>query len=425
MRRHKAEQFEQALHRAAQGEEIEGELASLVEVAHQATVLAESPPPPPQGLLPGRQRFLREANRIRVGKTTRRKEQGRMSRPMKLAAAALAALLLFGLVFGSSQAMADSLPGEAMYSLKLAAEQVRLGLTNAPQSKADLNLAMLEKRIGEVVALAGEGKAADGKAVAQVERQLGAALRAAAEVEGPAASQALGQLATAIQQQQRTMTRIMEESSESEQPLLQRMVRVMNRVREEAHVGQLNPDGLRHRLGNGWLEITTEESGVGNGLGTQQGSGQGDADPNGPAGPPAEDQPGPGPGEPAGPAAEDKPGPGPGESAGPPEEDQPGPGPGEPAGPPEEDQPGPGPGEPAGPPEEDQPGPGPGEPAGPPEEDQPGPGPGEPAGPPEEDQPGPGPGEPAGPNPDSKHDSETDKAKSNNASGAAIGNGKQ
>ena len=48
MKRRKPEQFEEALQRAARGEGVEGELASLVEVAHQATALAEAPPPPPQ-----------------------------------------------------------------------------------------------------------------------------------------------------------------------------------------------------------------------------------------------------------------------------------------------------------------------------------------------------------------------------------------
>ncbi len=68
MDKREAEQFENALRRAALGEPTEGWLTPLVHTARQVMILSETPPPPPHGLMPGRQRFLAEAARLRAEK---------------------------------------------------------------------------------------------------------------------------------------------------------------------------------------------------------------------------------------------------------------------------------------------------------------------------------------------------------------------
>jgi hypothetical protein len=67
MDKQETEQFEEALLRAALGEPAEGRLAPLVRTARQVMLLSETPPPPPHGLMPGRQRFLAEAAQLRAG----------------------------------------------------------------------------------------------------------------------------------------------------------------------------------------------------------------------------------------------------------------------------------------------------------------------------------------------------------------------
>ena len=190
MSRREAEQFEEKLQRAARGETVEEEWIPLIETAQQATMLAEPPPPPPHQLLLGRQRFLAEAARLRAGKAKPRILWVPMQRTMRLAAALVAVVLVFGLVLGVGQAVAHSLPGKPLYGLKLAAEEVRLTLTKAPQARTELNLALAEKRLAEIVALLTQGETVDESVARRLEQQLAAALQAALLIEEPAQIQA-------------------------------------------------------------------------------------------------------------------------------------------------------------------------------------------------------------------------------------------
>ena len=170
MSRREAEQFETALQRATRGEAAEKKWAPLIETAQLATMLAGPPPPPPHQLLPGRQRLLAEAARLRTGKAKPRVLWLPMQRTMRLAGALMAAVLVFGLVFGIGQAAADSLPGEPLYGLKLATEEARLALTKGPQARAELNLALAENRIAEVMALLMQGEPVDESVTQRLEQ---------------------------------------------------------------------------------------------------------------------------------------------------------------------------------------------------------------------------------------------------------------
>ncbi|MFN2166547.1 MAG: DUF5667 domain-containing protein, partial [Anaerolineae bacterium] len=227
---------------------------------------------------------------------------------MKLGTALLALVLVVGLTFGASQAAAGSLPGEPLYGLKLAVEETRLALTSDLEAQAALNLVLAEERLDEVTALLEQGQPVGAETTARVEQQLQAAFDAA-----PA--HMLEGLAVAIQQRQRTMEQL---AGDAPDEPLQQLIREMERVRQEAHAGQGDPQGEQQRLRQGTpADPTVMPPGA-------------DHTP-GPAGPKATDQPGPGP---AGPQPTDQPGTGPGpnpsytpEPAGPQPTDQPGPGP--------------------------------------------------------------------------------------------------
>ena len=237
---------------ASQGQAAEDRPDPVVQTAQQVMILAEVPPPPPHGLAPGRQRFLTEAARFRAGSSghylglpSRRPLFGDA---MKLATALAVIAILFGAVAGTTQAAAGSLPGQPLYGVKLATEQVRLAFAGRPANRADVQQSLAEERLDEIVALL-ERKQAVGQSVsARATRQMEQALEASTQLEDVAATQALQRLAEAVRQREQAM---LGAAGESPEPPVRELLRQMERVRQEAHLGQGDPSGLRHRLRQG------------------------------------------------------------------------------------------------------------------------------------------------------------------------------
>lgn len=440
--RREAERFEEALRRASHDQEFEEELAPLVETAQRAQALTGPVPPPPHGLAPGRQRFLAEAATFRAQKpltTQTGKERVQMLGATRWVVALMALVLVTGLVMGTGQVSASSLPGEPLYGLKLAIEEVRLALTTEPLARARLQLAYAERRTDEIAALAAQGQTVDDATLERARLQLQAALDSARQVQGAEGVLALERLEVALQLRQRTMLAAAEELTEGAQKLVQQLVRIMERVREEAHSGQGEPEGPQERMRHGTPaepeepqppdapggSQPSEEPGEGPGPGPKQ-TGEGAPGPKqteepGGASPPEEPGSGPGPGpkppeESGGPKATEEPrednapGPQPTDEPGGPKSTE------EPSGPNPTDEPG-GPNATQEPGEGNDPGPQPTEePAAPhpPNEpgDRPGPGPQSPEeprgeespespgeGPAPSSTPDPGPGQGSGPSP--------------------------
>jgi hypothetical protein len=245
MCRKEAEEFEERLQQLARGETVEEKWAPLIETAQQATMLADPPPPPPHQLQPGRQRLLAEAARLRLGKATPRKQWLQIQGTMRLAAALVAVVLVFGIVFGVGQAAADSLPGEPLYGLKLAAEEVRLALTTDSEAKTELSLTLTAKRLAEIADLLARGEPVDESVPQRLEQQLMAALQAALQIGEPAKTQALHRLETMIQQQQQVMTSVMAGLGPQQQVPVRQLLRVMERVHEQVQARQGEPGGTR------------------------------------------------------------------------------------------------------------------------------------------------------------------------------------
>ena len=245
MDKREAEQFEQALQQASRGEAVEGPMALVVQTAHQVMILSETPPPPPHGLMPGRQRFLAEAARLRAERAPRRPL---LAGAMRLATALAVIAILFGVVLGSAQAAADSLPGQPLYGVKLATEQIRLALTSQPESRAALEQALAEERLDEIVALLKRKQVIGAAVSSRAVRQLEQALATSAQLQDAAAAQALQQLAEAILQREQAM---LSTAGESPEPSVRQLLREMERVRQEAQAGEGDPEGLRQRLRQG------------------------------------------------------------------------------------------------------------------------------------------------------------------------------
>lgn len=91
-----------------------------------------------------------------VGTVPRRR---RVRRRLAAVAAILAALIVIGAPATAALA-ANAQPGQALYGIKLATENVELAVQRNPQKKVQLRLKFAEERITEMTALAAHGQAA-------------------------------------------------------------------------------------------------------------------------------------------------------------------------------------------------------------------------------------------------------------------------
>jgi hypothetical protein len=250
MRVREAERLENALHRAAQGKAIEGTQIPLVRTAQRVSALGEPYLPPPQGLMPGRHQFLAEAARLRAKRATRTRWTPAMGVP-RLAGALVVLILIVGLLFGTGAVAAASLPGEPLYGLKLAGEEIRLALTKAPRARAALHQTLAGERLDEIAALVQQNKDVDAGTAGRAVHQLAAALDAALQIEEPEVVPALQRLEAMIQQRQQTMAAFMGEMPEPAKAPMRQLVQAMEQVRQEAHLGQGDPAGVRQRRQHG------------------------------------------------------------------------------------------------------------------------------------------------------------------------------
>jgi hypothetical protein len=105
--------------------------------------------------------------------------------PYIVRAVALSALIV-GTGLGATVASADALPDDLLYSVKIAAEGVRLALAGAPQDRAAVELSIAEHRLVEAEKLAVIGRVSDARVVSAVYSAhiAAAAAELSAEAEG-------------------------------------------------------------------------------------------------------------------------------------------------------------------------------------------------------------------------------------------------
>jgi hypothetical protein len=238
-----AEQLQASLQRAAGGERIEGEMASLVRTAQLASSLAAPPPPPPNKLALGRQRFLTEAAHVRASRTESRRRVTWMPGTLRLAGAFLAVVLVLGAILGVGQAAADSLPGEPLYALKLTAETIRVNWTTNPEARADLSSDLVAERLAEITRLIEQGQPVAQPTVSRAKEQLALALQDTQQAEAQAALQSSQKLETTLRMGEQAMRRALDAQAQIEQRAVQELLRGIERIRRELYSGQGEPQG--------------------------------------------------------------------------------------------------------------------------------------------------------------------------------------
>ena len=99
-----------------------------------------------------------------------------------LAKVMLLASLIFGGVGGTVLAAQGSLPGDALYPIKLFTEEVRIGVTADPQAQITLHLELAQTRTQEMAQLAVQQRAVPDSVPAQLQTHLQTALQQAARL---------------------------------------------------------------------------------------------------------------------------------------------------------------------------------------------------------------------------------------------------
>jgi len=94
----------------------------------------------------------------RSGYENSAKSMPRRARLRMASATAAIALVLFALAGGVAYASQDSVPGDALYPVKLGTEQLRMLLPGEDSAKAKLALSFARRRVGEIVVLAETGR---------------------------------------------------------------------------------------------------------------------------------------------------------------------------------------------------------------------------------------------------------------------------
>jgi hypothetical protein len=222
--------------------------------------LQDVPERDPEMAAEGRRVFLRAAGAMKepvsltrdgrhIGWTTKfRKERSPMFSFARILI--VLALALGGTGTTAAYAAQSSLPGDPLYSVKLAFEDLRLGLTRDPQQEVLLLENLVETRLDEISALVGEGSPISLQLTTRLENHLRLALQQSAQLDDPQLIQTMEQIRARAEQQLRTMQQLRTNASEGQEGALQQTEQVILRVRDTAANAILDPTTFRMRLGN-------------------------------------------------------------------------------------------------------------------------------------------------------------------------------
>jgi hypothetical protein len=232
-------------------------LRPLLEMARVARRHYDAVPEPPGGLAGGRERLLAVAAQQRAQAASATPPQtaawrGRRRRSLALAMRLVVALLVVALgtaAVGGSIAWAagHSLPGDVLYPVKVALEDVRLALVSAPADQVDRSLQLVEKRVEEVQALVAAGQGVPDEAVARMERHVEHALTQAARVSDEEMVGLLARVAGRMHAAERSLAGLQPGAPPQAQANLARTVTICRKGAEAAEAGLADPQEFRWR----------------------------------------------------------------------------------------------------------------------------------------------------------------------------------
>jgi hypothetical protein len=232
-----------------------GQLRPLLQLAADTGSQLASVPPPPGGLSPGRTRLLTAASRLRaqlppvpIQEDINRRREMRLRLLAKFASVTLTVLVFMAALGGGVVwAASGSIPGDALYPLKLGIEDLRLSRAASAQSQVALALQFAEERAAEIEELAELESPAPEQLLARMELHIQHALQQAASAPEGSMAGLLEQVRQSTQTQIQALERVREGASEATQARIQLALQICQRLHEETLAGLSDPQTFRWR----------------------------------------------------------------------------------------------------------------------------------------------------------------------------------
>lgn len=237
-------------------------LRPLLETAAQLMPLETVGMPSADAREVQRRRFLQEAAQIRAEPVspallerligwknpTRRRARAMLVPVIKI-------LLILGLLAGAAGGTAlaadASVPGDPLYSLDLALEDLQLALTVDPADEVDLQIRQLNERVEEMMRLVERGEEINETMLTRFHLHLSTCLDRMAELDEPEMLREMERLRATVQAQTQLMSLLEEETgNETSRRALERAIRLMAEVQAMVEEGLEDPATFRlhHQL---------------------------------------------------------------------------------------------------------------------------------------------------------------------------------
>lgn len=213
-------------------------------------------PAPPEGLSAGRQRMLEEAAHLRnslapASLITERTRRPKMPLVYKFLTILVVALVGMGAAGGGvALASADSLPGETLYTVKLAVEDLRLWLASDPAAQAEQTLDYLAERGQEITELTEMGESIPDQAVQRMIRQMDQVMTRIALAPPDETMTLLAQFSERLRIQQQILEKVQAQGPDAGQPALHTALEATRRLNQQAVEAQQAPEKFRHEYQN-------------------------------------------------------------------------------------------------------------------------------------------------------------------------------
>ena len=179
-----------------------------------------------------------------------RKERSPMFAPL------VSILVVLSLLAGGGTVIAaqDSLPGQALYEVKLASEDMRLTLANDTEAKINLNLAFATRRVDELKTLLDSDLVPPDALLARLQTELDGSMALAAGLEDDRMEPILDRVRQALQNQIRALQGTGIDSQATQQARLEQILLALTRVREMlqerltwVNIGLSDPQAFRQQ----------------------------------------------------------------------------------------------------------------------------------------------------------------------------------
>ncbi|HET6446561.1 MAG TPA: DUF5667 domain-containing protein [candidate division Zixibacteria bacterium] len=252
---------------------LENALGPLLQAAERLQAVGTVEKPDTELLLSDRNDFLAEATKLQLQTVSpnplmRLKGwiyqktawsqltlSGQQKGNRKMSTLAIQAVIIlvvaFGSLAGSVVAAADSLPGTALYPIKLAVEEARLALDQDPTDKATMHVEFVQERIHEMVQLALKGEVPEDQLFVRTRTHM----RIANQLTALLGDQEMRELLTltqiAAEASRSDLENALERAQVQVQEHLQQASSMMAQWRHEAENGLQDPDYFRWRYGPG------------------------------------------------------------------------------------------------------------------------------------------------------------------------------